>query len=89
MVTSKPRNRLREARNRCGLSLNELARLINATPQGLQWIETRGKRRPGSIDLEKLARVLGTTVDELFPVAESWPGTADVPPDTQKAERTA
>jgi hypothetical protein len=49
--------------------------MVGTTPQGLQHLETKGKRRPYSIDLEKLATALETTVDELFPAAEMRPGT--------------
>lgn len=53
------------------LSLNQLARLVGCTPQGISYLELLGKRRPRpeAIDIEKLAAALDTTVDELFPEA--------------------
>lgn len=71
MLKFNPHNRVREARTRKGLSLNQLARLVGCTPQGISYLELNGKRRPRpeAMNVEKLATALDTTVDALFPEA--------------------
>ncbi len=67
----------------------QLAVLVGTTPQVIQHLETKAKRRPYSIDVEKLAGMLQTTVNDLFPVATTRPGTSDDPADNETAERSA
>jgi transcriptional regulator with XRE-family HTH domain len=87
VVTSETHNRVREFRGRHELTLWQLAQLVGTTPQVLQHLETRGKRRPWSVDLERLADVLDTTVDELFPLeATTRPGTPTDSADNGKAD---
>lgn len=67
VVTLEAHNRVREIRIQRRLSLGQLSLLVGASPQSLQHLETRGKRRPYRIDVQKLASALETTVDDLFP----------------------
>lgn len=57
--------RLREARERAGLSLRELARRLDLSASALSQIET-GKSRPSVRTLYAVVQELGLSLDELF-----------------------
>jgi transcriptional regulator with XRE-family HTH domain len=57
--------RLREAREKAGLSLRELARRLEISPSALSQIET-GKSRPSVNTLYALVSQLNLSLDELF-----------------------
>jgi len=57
--------RLREARERSGLSLRQLAKRLDISPSALSQIET-GKSRPSVRTLYAVVSELGISLDELF-----------------------
>ncbi|HEU4657259.1 MAG TPA: helix-turn-helix transcriptional regulator [Capillimicrobium sp.] len=57
--------RLREARERAGLSLRQLAPRVGISASALSQIET-GKSQPSVRTLYALVRELGLSLDELF-----------------------
>jgi transcriptional regulator with XRE-family HTH domain len=57
--------RLREARERSGLSLRQLARRLDISPSALSQIET-GKSRPSVRTLYAVVSELGISLDQLF-----------------------
>ncbi|MGN6446600.1 helix-turn-helix domain-containing protein [Amnibacterium sp.] len=61
--------RLKEIRQRAGLSLRELARQAGVSPSLVSQIEN-GKSQPSVGTLYTFARLLGVTVDELFEAEE-------------------
>jgi transcriptional regulator with XRE-family HTH domain len=62
--------RLREARERSGLSLRQLARRLDISASALSQIET-GKSRPSVRTLYAVVSELGISLDELFETHES------------------
>lgn len=63
--------RLREERDRLGLSLRELARRLDVSPSLVSQIET-GKTQPSVRTLYAIVRELGVSLDEVFaPAGES------------------
>lgn len=74
--------RLREHRERAGLSLRELARRLEVSPSAISQIET-GKSRPSVSTLYAIVSELGMSLDELF----GGPKPASPSPDA--AEPTA
>jgi transcriptional regulator with XRE-family HTH domain len=68
--------RLREERDRLGLSLRELARRLDVSPSLVSQIET-GKTQPSVRTLYAIVSELGVSVDEMFAVAEPPAGEAD------------
>lgn len=70
--------RLREARERSGLSLRQLAKRLEISPSALSQIET-GKSRPSVRTLYAVVSELGLSLDELFGTqAPAAPASADV-----------
>lgn len=61
-----PENRIREFRDRLGLSQTELARRVKIAPQNLSNIE-RGRLAPWPKVMQALAKALKTTPEDLFP----------------------
>lgn len=59
-------NKIREYREKLGLSQTQLAQKISLAPGNLSNLEN-GKRNPWSKVRRDLARVLGATESELFP----------------------
>jgi transcriptional regulator with XRE-family HTH domain len=57
--------RLREERNRCGLSLRELARRLEVSPSLVSQIET-GKIQPSVRTLYAMVSELGVSLDDVF-----------------------
>src|ERR671932_928636 len=57
--------RLREARERSGLSLRQLAKRLDISPSALSQIET-GKSRPSVRTLYAVVSELGISLDQLF-----------------------
>lgn len=71
IMTTAPRNRIREAREARGLSLNGLARLLDVTPQTIYSLERFSYgRRPLRVDPERLAEVLSVDITWLFPLRD-------------------
>jgi len=72
--------RLRDARERAGLSLRQLARRLDISPSALSQIET-GKSRPSVRTLYAVVSELGISLDQLFDhhrgAAPSAPAEAD------------
>lgn len=66
--------RLREERDRLGLSLRELARRLEVSPSLVSQIET-GKTQPSVRTLYAIVSELGVSVDDMFAVAEPPPGS--------------
>lgn len=67
--------RLREARERSGLSLRELARRLDLSASALSQIET-GKSRPSVRTLYAVVSELGLSLDELFAAPAQAPAPA-------------
>ncbi|MFO7155063.1 MAG: helix-turn-helix transcriptional regulator [Pseudomonadota bacterium] len=59
------RNTLRDHRARLGLTQEELAQLVGVTRKTINTVEN-GRFVPSTILALKLAKALGTTVEELF-----------------------
>ena len=59
--------KLREARQKAGLSQAELARRVGVS-QGLIWAIERGTKRPSIEVLAKIASELSLSLDEILPV---------------------
>ena len=62
---AKAASRLRQLREKVGLSLRELARQINEQPSNVNYWETSGNL-PRSDVLVSIAKALGVTVEELL-----------------------
>lgn len=62
---SKPSSRLRELRNKSGLTMRELARQIGEDHSNIRYWESSGKP-PRADLLLPIAKALGTTVEELL-----------------------
>lgn len=65
MSTQRLGNRLKVGRAECGLSQEQLARLVGVTRQTISAIET-GQYCPSALLAFLLAKQLGKRVDELF-----------------------
>src|SRR5215211_6625280 len=57
--------RLRDERQKAGMSLRELARRLGVSPSFVSQIEN-GKSSPSVATLYSIAQVLGTSIDSLF-----------------------
>jgi transcriptional regulator with XRE-family HTH domain len=68
--------RLRDAREKAGLSLRQLARLLEISPSALSQIET-GKSRPSVRTLYALVSQLNLSLDELFDNHNGEPAKID------------
>ena len=68
-TASRLMNQLAKYRKQKGLSQTQLAKLIGVAQSTIAMIET-GKITPSLRTALKLARVLGTTVEELFPLED-------------------
>ena len=62
--------RVRFYRQQHNMSLKELSIRVGISESALSYIE-RGLRKPSLDTALKLARVLGTTVEELFPLEDN------------------
>jgi transcriptional regulator with XRE-family HTH domain/mannose-6-phosphate isomerase-like protein (cupin superfamily) len=65
--------RLKQARQKSGLSLREVARQLQVSPSFVSQMEN-GKSTPSVVTLYALAQLLKVTVDELFSGGPSAPG---------------
>lgn len=60
-------NRVKEIREAKKLSRRKLAEMIDMSPSYIQFIET-GERNPTITTAHKLAKALGVSIDDLFPI---------------------
>jgi transcriptional regulator with XRE-family HTH domain len=87
--------KVREARERRGLSMAEVARASGLSPGAVSRIE-HGERSPGAATLARLARVLGVEVGHLIgsgdgdgrAVATVAPAASSLPPEVSEAIST-
>jgi transcriptional regulator with XRE-family HTH domain len=79
--------RLREERDRRGLTLRELARRLEVSPSLVSQIET-GKTQPSVRTLYAIVSELGVSLDEVFAPADDEPDGHSLPP-TPKVGRVA
>lgn len=60
--------KLREAREGSGMTQAQVAKKANVTERTYQYYES-GKKEPGVRTAIRIAKTLGTTVEEIFPVS--------------------
>jgi transcriptional regulator with XRE-family HTH domain/quercetin dioxygenase-like cupin family protein len=78
-------HRLREARERAGLSLRQLAKRLDISPSALSQIET-GKSRPSVRTLYAVVSELGISLDQLFDhTSGEDPTPTEAPPSAPDA----
>ena len=79
--------RLREERDRRGLTLRELARRLDVSPSLVSQIET-GKTQPSVRTLYAIVSELGVSLDEVFaPAGEEQPDGHSLPPAPRMGRR--
>lgn len=65
----KIENKLKEIRKKEGLTQIEIARKANITPMSYQRYEA-GKRVPNTYTSQLIAKILNSTVEDLFPLPQ-------------------
>jgi transcriptional regulator with XRE-family HTH domain len=83
--------RLRDERQKAGMSLRELARRLGVSPSFVSQIEN-GKASPSVATLYSIAQVLGTSIDSLFgheATAEAAPASSGGGPAVTVVSRSA
>jgi len=64
------RVRLLEYRKRLGMSQRDVARKAGCSEEYICWLETRRRTLPNVYVAQRIARAVGATVEELFPLEE-------------------
>jgi transcriptional regulator with XRE-family HTH domain len=80
--------RLREERDRIGLSLRELARRLEVSPSLVSQIET-GKTQPSVRTLYAIVSELGVSLDDVFAPSAAEPERPVLSPSSQAGRRSA